>query len=539
MSSICLEGNHAHREYDPYPEFEKAVKESFDKFQGEPLFTTRIVDLFDRFFLPNLPAENRQYYNCNSCRRFINKYGGLVTIDHNGTVIPVMWMETVPKYFEKAVNAIIHQIMGGGIPGYAIDGVFLDTHKVLGEPVTGCWTHLHAVQNNPYKGSLVRNVSEDIAEKKADYQLLRRSLAEYPDSVVKQALLLLKSDTMYRGEKVLGVAEWFMELKDKIRFANSSISNALIWRAVALAPPGYCHVKNTMIGTLLDDLVSGMTFERASQRFAEKMDPLKYQRPQVAPSAGNIERAEKIVEKLGIQRSLDRRYATLDEIKTLWKPQNRIPKILRNEEGVFSHIVPKQIFATSKLPRSNISGGRITWRYFKESILPTVHSIEVRVPAHGNFGAILTALYEDAPPIIQWDNLEQRNPFSWYVYHTGSYAKDWNLEVGWHKVTGITYQPSMWYDENLHQGKSVMFVLDGCKDTRNAGKGNALFPEILKSELREVRATIEAYSRKASLAGYESSSACGLIFSGNKSNSIDVRVTTELGKITYIIDRWE
>lgn len=535
MSLICLEGNH--REYDPYPEFEKAIKTSFDQFQGEPLFTTRIIDLFDRFFLPNLPAENRQYYNCNSCRRFINKFGGLVTVDHAGNVFPVMWMHEVPKYFEKAVNAIIHQIMGGGIPGYAIDGIFLDTHKVLGEPVTGCWTHLHAIQDNPYKGSLIRNVSEDIAEKKADYQLLRRSLAEYTDNVVKQALLLLKSETMYRGEKVLGVAEWFMELKEKIKSANSSVTNALIWRAVALAPPGYCHVKNTMIGTLLDDLASGMSYERACQRFAEKMDPLKYQRPQVAPKAGNIERAEKIVEKLGIQKSLDRRYATINEIRTIWKPMHRTPRIV--QEGVFSHIVPKEVMRHEGMPKTRVSGGRITWRYFKESIIPTALSIEVRVPTHGNFGAILTALYDDAPPIIQWDNLGQRNPFSWYVYHTGSYAKDWNLEVGWHKVTGITYQPSMWYDENLHQGKGVMFILDGCKDTRNAGKGNALFPEILKSELREVRSTIEAYSRKASLSGYASSSANGLIFSGNKTNSIDVRVTTELGTTSYIIDRWE
>lgn len=53
-----------------------------------------------------------------------------------------------------------------------------------------------------------------------------------------------------------------------------------------------------MIGTLLDDIASGMSFDSVSRRFAEKMHPLQYQRPQAAPSAGNIAQAEKIVEKL-------------------------------------------------------------------------------------------------------------------------------------------------------------------------------------------------------------------------------------------------
>lgn len=35
------------------------------------------------------------------------------------------------------------------------------------------------------------------------------------------------------------------------------------------------------------------------------MNPLQYQRPQAAPSAGNVAQAERIVEKLGIANSLE------------------------------------------------------------------------------------------------------------------------------------------------------------------------------------------------------------------------------------------
>ena len=81
-----------------------------------------------------------------------------------------------------------------------------------------------------------------------------------------------------------------------------------------------------MIGTLLEDLATGMDFATVSARFAAKMHPLKYLRPQAAPRAGNIADAEKIVAKLGIARSLERRFARIDEIETLWTdaPRRRL-----------------------------------------------------------------------------------------------------------------------------------------------------------------------------------------------------------------------
>jgi hypothetical protein len=53
-----------------------------------------------------------------------------------------------------------------------------------------------------------------------------------------------------------------------------------------------------MIGTLLEDIEEGLDFGDVSRKFASKMHPLQYQRPQAAPSVGNIEESEKIVAKL-------------------------------------------------------------------------------------------------------------------------------------------------------------------------------------------------------------------------------------------------
>jgi hypothetical protein len=385
-----------------------------------------------------------------------------------------------------------------------------------------------------YKG-LVKGINEVTAEKKADYTILMNGLVEYPLEAVEQAVTLLKSESLYRSEKTLGVAEWFRDLRVKrAGTKNGKIKENLTWLAVATAPPGYVHVKSSMIGTLLDDIVAGLPFESVSRRFAEKMHPLQYQRPQAAPTSGNIERAEKIVEKLGIQKSLVRRFARLDEIPTIWKPVEEVNP--ENGSGVFSHLKAKD---KKEVPKMELPTKTMTWVKFLDTVLPTAKSIEFYVKSVDNFSAILTAQHEDAPPILQWDSEERRNPFSQYVYNMGSGCNSWNLAIGYCKVTGVCYQPSMWQDGFDHQSKSVFFLLDGAKDTRYKTSGNAIFPETLKVELREIRSTIEAYSQSAEIYGYEAASACGVRLQYGSTWDVRVRVASEAGVATYKLDRWD
>ena len=85
----------------------------------------------------------------------------------------------------------------------------------------------------------------------------------------------------------------------------------------------------------------------------------------------------------------------------------------------------------------------------------------------------------------------------------------------------------------------MFFILKGAKDTGYRTSGNALFPETLKAELREIRSTIEAYSRKAVLGGYDEASACGIRLQGNSKWNARFRVTTDVGTTVYVLDRWD
>jgi len=507
-------------ENDGYEKFEQSIRKSMKAFGDVPLFQTNVNDLWD-LYLTNIPKDSRQYYNCNACRKFIERYGGLVTISPGGETHSVMWQgDDVPGMFKASVEAM-RQAIGKA----KVTGVFLSKDELLGTPVTGEWTHMHAILPSAFQERL-HTVDEVMAEKTADFILLKKSMRAYPVEAINQALLLLRADALYRSEKVLGVAEWFKLLHDACHGKNGKLRDNIIWRAVALAPPGYCHLKNTVIGTMLDDIVSGMSLDDVAHRFATKMHPLQYQRPQAAPSEGSIDKAERIVAKLGIERSLVRRFARLDEVQAVWRP---IEKPIDEKEGVFSHLVPKGKTTIQKYAPTVT----ITWKKFAETVLPDALYMEVLVPSHGKFMAILTAEHMDAPPIIQWDCQEHRNPCSWYCYNNGSYARDWGISEGWQNVTAICLYPSMWQDGYDHQGTGALFIIEGARDSEK-NCGNALFPEFLKADLREIRSVISAYSKQAEIRGYENASACGIYY-----ERATVRVKSKLGTVVYKIDRWD
>lgn len=505
---------------EQYAELEAAIA-----LRDAPLFQTDAdqAALWDAY-LSNLREDRRQHYNCHCCRHFIQRVGGLVTIDERGRQYPALWGFDAPMFFEKSV-ATLRRIVDNA----KVTGAFLSADPVLGTPRTKEWTHLAASNPKPHTDR-IKTAGQLMAEKLEDYKMLCHGLADYSREHVEQAVRVLKADAVDRSEKTLGVAEWFFKLHNAIK-DNPKAKRNLTWLAVASAPPGFCHVRSTMISTLLDDIKSGLPFDDIARRWKDKMHPLQYQRPTAAPKEGAIKQAEEMVAKLGLERSLLRRYATLDDVLAkLWTPR-ALPESAKGG-GVFDHLREQRKPQAIELPAT-----KMTWEKFQRTILPNVLSVEIQAPSHGNYYGLVTATDPDAPAIIQWDGLDghPRNPVSWYVYHGGSSATNWNIAAGWRNVTGIFQGPFKWQEPTKfkHQADSVCFAIEGCQETRSAEL--CLFPEILKAEFHGIRAVIEAHSKSGGITGKESGNANGLTFGNN--SPVTVRVRTSEGLASYTIDR--
>ena len=524
----------------PYRVLLHDVQEAFEKVVGDgPVFTTDATDLWQDY-LATFEEGERQFHNCMACHAFIKRYGGLVTIAEDGATTPILWgLKNVPQPYTFGFSMLHRRVSRA-----KVTGVFLSPLKTWGQPVTGEWVHLSLAVPKPLilAPRLLQTPGQMMAEKREDFRTVSRALgefgtAEFNSGVIGQALAILKTDSLYRSEKVLGQAQWLADLQARREAAKGADRRANVtWLAVAKAPAGFCHPRSSMIGTLLEDLAAGMSFDAVARRFAEKMHPLQYQRPQAEPTAGNIAQAEKAIAGLGAAGSLARRYARLEEVETLWKPT---PAAFPSAGGgVFEHLRPK---AKSSPPSIQTHAQMITWEKFARTVLPGAKSIDLLVPSHGNFCGLLTAVNPDAPPILQWDMPERRNPVSWYVYSGGSPAARWSLSGGqWATVTAVCLQPSMWYGAELaHQGEGAILLLKGARDTNPAH--GCLFPEILKAELRAVRATIEAHSRSMRVEGREEASANGIkISKGSGPLGGLVRVDAGGGVwSTWNIDRWD
>lgn len=393
-----------------YEDFLKAVSNRFDELVREygKLFTTDAEGLWD-IYLNNLPETLRQVYNCRACRKFVEIYGNLVFIKEDGTTVSAIWSLTPPDYFKNSISKL-----KATVEKARVNGVFMSDSTVLGTPRTGEWEHL-SVTLPPalVNRSRIKNAIQLRAEKREEYGMLSRGLVEFPIEIMEQAMNIFQSEALYRGDKFLGNAKWLYELHGKrANVANSRAKENITWLAVATAPTGFCHVKSGMIGTVLDDIKSGYSFNVIKVRFEEKMGT--YQRSQSAPSSNAIYEAEKLVQKLGIENSLQRRYATLDEVPAFWKVKAHDHASYSNTKpvgGVFGAITPKDKPKT--LAELNLPLTVMTWDKFKRTVLGGADSIEVLVDNPSRLMALVTAYDATAPNILQWDN-----PFSWY-YHGG------------------------------------------------------------------------------------------------------------------------
>lgn len=502
----------------------------------EPVFETTAcnTDLFQTF-LYNLPEYARQHYNCNACRSFVNRYGGLVVLDDSGSKYPIMWSFVAPEFFYNAVKAV-RDIVNNS----KVTGAFITSEKRLGTPKTGVWTHMavEVPKDMQYRNAL-KTAHQAACDKDEDFKLLISAINRYAADTVKTAVNLLNSNTLSRSSKFIDQAKWLLEIRegrdDKKDF--SSYANIIRKKAYE-APAGFCHISGSVLGSLLDDIQDGLDVNTITHKFNDKVDPLKYHRPQVAPGAANVKRAEEIVAKLGLANSLKRRFATMIDIQTVWRPRDSVFGGFTNP-GIFANVKAKEDYHYIK---NDISPRTVTmtWEKFQRTVLPEAKKIEMYVGSGRHaFSALVTAADYDAPPIISWDSEEHRNPVSWYLYHGGSYSYDWGVGSSQYvDVTGITLQPSMWQPGYDRFGKAVFFLLKGCKDRNN--NSICLFPEILRCELHEVRATIEAYSKTEKLSGADQANACGIVLSEGKGDwNYKFRVTTDVGVSTYILDRWD
>lgn len=487
-------------------------------------------------YLDSFLASHRQHYNCHCCHEFIKKYGGLVVVSPDGQILPAIWHEddAWSTDQEQAIRALYRVVSKA-----RINCPFYSDLDIWGNPEAGGWNHLSVIPPREIvHNDRMLTAEQKMATKKEDFKNLGNAMQDYSIQHVRQALAILESDSLFQGDSMVDRAKFL------IQAIESRNQIPLIWRMVATAPVGFCNIRGGMLGTLIEDCRSGYGLETIKRKFNEKMHPLQYRRPQAAPAAQNVKRAEEIFQKLNLASALERRVARTDELRPVWSSSQarRLSSASPAATGtsIFGHLPTKDTVPVSPGRVLSADGEvEITWTRFRDEVLPKAQKIEVRLEA-GRLHWIVftTAVHPEAEQIISWDRPEDRNPMAWYCWNGGADASQYGLTArNWHDVTAVSLLPNTW--TSPAEERRVAFVVDRARETRHAGA--ALFPAFLRSDLNEVRSTIESYSGRAKMQSLEQGSACAICFSESSRDHrfpVKLRVTTENMQSVYVIDRW-
>ncbi|MGW8391919.1 hypothetical protein [Pseudoduganella sp. HUAS MS19] len=525
---------HAHPIDNTFDVLVAKINDRFSTLSG-PIFETNASGIFDAYLdACDDPAE-RQKRTCSCCRKFIERFGGLATVGDDGQLVPALWDSAdVPEPYRQAFDALERKVRRA-----SITMPFLSSETVLGKPEKGGWRHFAVKSGKVFASKGLDNAFQAASARREAFDSVRRALDEYTQSTCATALRLLKDDSLANSEAALGQAQFLVDLHAARDAVNGQQGkDNIVYRMVAVAPAGFCHPRSSMIATLLDDIAAGKSFEQAAASWAAKMHPLRYLRPQAAPTEGAIKAAEAAFEKLGAGTALQRRYATMaDILETVWLPATQEKPASKG--GLFSSIVPKGVGArvASMMAPATV----MTLDKFRRTVLPTADKIEMAAPAGPtSFVALTSAVHADARPILQWDNENQRNPVAWYIYHGGSSASDFNLSGSFYEVTALTLQPHAWLGQvHPQHGEGLVLLLKNARDLRKCEGHSAIFPACLKGELHGFRSTIEAYSKTNSLAGFGEDNVAGLLLSKGQQYQVTLRVTSGDQVSDYRLDRWD
>lgn len=512
-----------------------------------PAFLTDASHVWEAFLSGFPSGKVRNYYDCNLCRHFVERYGGLVFIEPNGSIKPTIWSMTPSSPYAAAVKAARGRVLLS-----RVTGVFYDDSPVWGTPSTGDWHHMHV---NP-PTFLTCNLRpptaarERMIAKWEDARILTGALNEFPKELVAQAISQLGPAAQSMDSVLWRTLKWFYGVHCAVDDKVGKQRENLVHLHSALAPNGLCQTYQTSVVPFLAKIARSRLEPKMFSQSLQGTTEFSYRIPPKTSSNNNPDGIIRSSRAERLQLALRRRFARLNDLTPIWSPQIGNPRdftasnrTVRTSGAVVSGLCPMTGQNLSSASRFSTPSQEITWVDFARLILPRAESIQFSVLSYASYVGLTTVLNPNAsPPILQWDFPSSRNPVAWYTYQGDSPASQWNLVPNsWANVTAITLLPPLWNTisrQLKEDDKRVIFILGGAVDSNTVG--HSLFHEYLKPEFSSISDEIIAKSSLDKLAERDRASACGIgLGFGNIWKGVcRVKLRNRSDMVTYHISEW-
>lgn len=386
--------------------FAKKINKRFTEMSAGELFVTVDGDELWRHYLAAFPEGTnpiykvRTEYDCSCCRNFIRNIGPVVSIVDGK--LQSTWDVAGLEYPFDIVAAALNEL----VVNSAISNLFRVSERSYGNEHTKQLLAGTVIEWNHFYGTVAtrhytKTVDKDRGEYNTTTQVLKRGLTELHQSAISTVVDLIESNSLYRGAEHLPAIRAFSALLLQYNKLSSDVDqNTFVWSS---ASHPAARFRNTVIGTLIQDLSDGVELETAVRSFETKVAPTNYKRPTALITPRMVQDAMKTINELGYETALNRRFAKLSDVSVnnvLWV-DNSVKGQMK--DGIESVLMAA---ATTSKKASKKTAVDISIDDFMRTVLPIATSIDMFVSnQHQNNFACLTApAGENSGSLFKWTN---------------------------------------------------------------------------------------------------------------------------------------
>lgn len=386
--------------------FASAVRARFDDLSSEMLFVVNSDrDAIWQAYLDAFPEgtnpifRERTEHDCSCCRAFIRDIGAVVAIQ-NGAVATVWDLNGLPHPYQTVADA-----MSEHVKALAIRDVFLTKNAQRGteksiEIMNGAtheWRHFAVRAPQQF-------ITSDVDTKQGDlrttFAVLKRGVTELTPEAIATVADLIADNAIYRGAEFKAAVNEFRSVQSRVMAApDESARDLVIWSAIGSPAARF---RNTVIGTLVQDLSSGDDLDRAVRAYETKVAPTNYKRPKALITKAMVEQAMKTIHDLGLEHALERRHARLSDVSVnsvLFVDNSVQGKMKGGIEGLLMKEVKPAPFDPDKAEEIGVDR-------FVAEILPKTTGLQAYLEntALGNFVSLTAPVHEDSKSLFRWGN---------------------------------------------------------------------------------------------------------------------------------------
>lgn len=396
--------------------FSLAIHARFAEMSKGPMYTTTVDgDYLWKAYLAAFPTgtnpiyRERTEHDCSCCKNFIRNVGTLVTIESNGDLRSV-W--DTPNELDYPYN-VVAQELGNIVRNAEIAGVYYTKERQYGALFTNelregatvkRWNHFCAkIESHQFRTA----PDKERGLMDGHYAVFKRGLDEIKPEAVQTVLDLINDNLLYRGDEHLPAVLKFRALQNTYRMAATNKQRtAFAWSHVNDAG---ARIRNTAIGTLLQDLSGDMPIEHAVRAFEVKVAPANYKRPSALITESMVKDAMKTVTELGIEPSLARRQAKASDLNitnVLWADNSTTSQM---QKGTIESVL-MGVAKTTPKKKAVENADDISADDFVRTVLPKTQTLELLMKNayERKLMTLTTAAHDSAPRIFRWNN-----PFAW------------------------------------------------------------------------------------------------------------------------------